>query len=85
MDTNRNELNPHIPGAHSVLNMRDASQWKTKYGRELFGWAIVQIVRFSVCMSQGLIRSKYLSIIDSKSSPSSTVASTMPLCRRRSA
>lgn len=80
MDTSRNELNPHIPGAHSVLNMRDVSQLKTKYGRELFGWAIVQIVR--LLMSPD---STNAYIIDSKFSPSSTATSTMPLSHRRSA
>lgn len=37
-------LNPHIPGTHSLLQLRDKSQLHTKYGRELFGWAITQVV-----------------------------------------
>ncbi|EYE96881.1 Zn(II)2Cys6 transcription factor domain-containing protein [Aspergillus ruber CBS 135680] len=36
-------LNPHIPGTHSLLQLRDKSQLHTKYGRELFGWAITQV------------------------------------------
>ena len=37
-------LNPHIPGAYSLLQLRGRSQLNTKYGRELFGWAVTQVV-----------------------------------------
>lgn len=45
-DNTPNNLNPHIPGASSLLHLRNASQFRTKYGQDLFGWAIVQIVGF---------------------------------------
>ncbi|KAI9932369.1 hypothetical protein MW887_009882 [Aspergillus wentii] len=36
-------LNPHIPGAYGLMQVRDRLQLSTKYGRELFGWAVTQV------------------------------------------